>query len=247
MSALSTTPSDQPPEPPPGYRMDADQRVHWGDTFAALNAEQERTVLGWVRIQHKVPDAKRLRRWEIAQRLAVSTDLLDVRYEPSLKGSESWNEHRVNEISTDRVLRKIRSQKKRLAEMWGWDTWIRWARPETLTREQVLKVEAVEIRRDKNAAYAAEDYDEHVRPREERAARIAAMSPYEREVFDLEEDIRDLPSQMRLPVIKKLNALKADREMAYRKNQRMGADGLKEWQFESARQKYLATRRGARK
>lgn len=236
MSALSNDPSEQLPEPPPGYHFEDDQRVHWGDTFAALNAEQDRTVLGWVRIQRRVSDAKRLRRWEIAQRLDVSTDLLDVRYEPSLKGSESWNEHRVNEISADRTRRKIRSRKKQLAEKWGWDTWIRWARPETLKREQVLKVEAVQIQRDKNAAYAAEGYDEHVRPREERAAKVAGMTAYEREVFYLEEDIAELPVQMRAPMEEELRVMIAEREIAYRKNQRMGLKGLRAWQLSVARE-----------
>lgn len=236
MSALSNASTDEVPEPPPGYEFNDGEHVRWAEVFANLNTEQDRTVLGWVRVQRRVTDAARLRKWEIAQRLDVSSNLLEVRYEPSRVGSESWNEHKVNEFQADRVRRKIRQQKKRLAEKWGWDTWVRWTPPTTLTREQVLKVENVQTLREKNAAYAAEDYYERVKPREDIGEKLRAMDSWAREIYHLEDGVENLPPHLRERDERRATLLKRVRLIAHRKNQRMGQDGWREWRISITRE-----------
>lgn len=212
---------------PPLKRPRAHQtgRINWRQAWEDLDDMAESTVYGWVRIQSKAPEGDRLRAWEIAQRLDVSSDLLDVRYEPSTVGSRWWNETRGNEISSERVLRKIRSQKKELAEIWGWDTWIRWTPPETLAEEQVARVDRIWAQHDKNEA----DYRKELTPRLLAQKARDEMDPFERRVHDMREDIEGYPIQMRPPMQEELRLLIAGREIALKKNHRMGEVGIDAW------------------
>lgn len=220
---------------PPLKRPRAHQtgRINWRQAWEDLDDMAESTVYGWVKIQSKAPEGDRLRAWEIAQRLDVSSDLLNVRYEPSTVGSRWWNETRGNEISSERVRRKIRSQKRELAEKWGWDTWVRWTPPEELTEEQVARVDRIWAQHDKNEA----DYRKELTPRLLAHKALEEMNPFERRVHEMREEIAEYPVQMRAPLQEELRLLIASRKIAYSKNQRWGNEGkvdFQRWQLESA-------------
>lgn len=225
------------PLPPPSHVLD--QRVKiasWPSVWQSLHDEKDRSVLGWVKIQTKVSESKRLRPWEIAQRLDVSSDLLDVRYEPSFRGSTYWTEDEGNETHSERTRRKLRSQKKQLAEKWGWDTWARWTPPPNLSAEQVRKVEAVKTQREVSAAYNAERYDEVIAPMKAEGEKIRSLDEGAREIYYLERDIPDLPKPIREREEERLRQLRAVRTIAYRKNQRYGMDGWREWRISVLRE-----------
>ncbi|QDH92259.1 hypothetical protein SEA_PHILLYPHILLY_110 [Microbacterium phage PhillyPhilly] len=224
------------PVPPPGRKLNSYMHIDWIGVYRKITEEQDKTVLGWVRIQRAMKPEARLRPGEIAKRMDVSSDLLDVRYEPSLRGSESWNEHKVNEISSNRVRQKIRARKRELAEMWGWDTWIRWTPPEQLTDEQVAVIARVEERRAKNAKAAIDDYEQYVKPREEIGEKLRAMDSWAREIYHLEDGVEHLPPHLRERDERRATLLKRTRLIAHRKNQRMGQEGWREWRISITRE-----------
>lgn len=228
MSTL--TPPEKPlPADTAQLRSRAPQRgrLDWVQAFHDLNKVQEESVLGWVKIQSRVPDADRLRPSVIALRMDVSSDLLDVRYEPSAAGSSWWNETWGNEISSRRIAQKIRSQKKELAEKWGWDVWVRWTPPKTLTEQQVATVESI---RERHAKWDAENKAEVAKRAAAKAAR-EAMDPFELRISDMLQDADDIGGPQGDRLRWQVEEIERDRDVAYRKNQRMGSEGIADWEL----------------
>lgn len=228
MSTL--TPPEKPlPADTAQLRSRAPQRgrLDWVQVFHDLNKVQEESVLGWVKVQSKVPDADRLRPSVIALRMDASSDLLDVRYEPSTAGSGWWNETWGNETHSRRIAQKIRSQKKELAEIWGWDVWVRWTPPKTLTDEQVATVEAI---RKRHAKWDEENKAE-VAKRAAAKAEREAMDPFVRRVEEMLQDADDIGGPQADRLRWQVEEMERDRHVAYRKNQRMGSEGIAEWEL----------------
>ncbi|QDK03357.1 hypothetical protein SEA_DEJAVU_116 [Microbacterium Phage DejaVu] len=220
------------PEPPTKRpRSHQSGRMNWRQAWEDLNDMAESTVYGWVKLQTKVPDSARIRRWEIVQRLDVSSNLLDIRYEAGTVGSRWWNRPEENEIHGDRVWRKMRQQKKQLAEKWGWDTWVRWTPPEQLTDEQVARVAKIDADQSRWRAEA----DAVTARNAERHEFISSMDSWAREIYHLEDGVEHLPPHLRERDERRATLLKRVRLIAHRKNQRMGQDGWREWRISITR------------
>lgn len=210
-------------------------QMDWIGLIGKLERTAFHTPLRWTRIAKDQPT--RIRPWKIREKLRTSRRGIQVQIKQvlsdTLKGGDIQPvEWLTNEFKVDPSLSRLAWQKNAAGEKVAWDTWVRIAPPEVMNARQT-KEQATYT---KNLTDALESERAKVEGYRQEGERIRSLDEGAREIYYLERDIPDLPKPIREREQERLRQLRAVRTIAYRKNQRYGMDGWREWRISVLRE-----------